>query len=115
MWDDLKRVVPLEFKEGHLSTKMRREVFKHKIGPTVIPFSVVCKLDRDFNLREVNRLKDNLKVLVAQVFDEDKKRTRNDIFKIVIKSLHSKQISGQGGYKRKLHKVHCFLPIISLL
>lgn len=96
MWDDLKKVVPIEFKEGHLSTKMRREVFKHKIGPTVIAFTVLCKMDRDLNLREVNRLKDNLKILVAQSYDEDKSRTKTDLLNVILKALHGKQISGQG-------------------
>lgn len=89
-------MVPKEFKDGHVSTKMRREVFKNKIGPTVVQFSVMCKIDRDFNPREMNRLKDNIKVVLLQAYNEDKRRTKNDLYKMILKSLHAKQISGQG-------------------
>ena len=96
MWSDLDRVLPLSFKTCHLTKDMRRTRYTEKLGAKFTPFHVLCKVDRSMNARDVTALKEKLRILACQSYTEDKSRTREAIFKILLKAVHSKQVAGTG-------------------
>lgn len=96
MWEDIKRVVRNEYKDGHLSTKMRQERFKSKLGPTFVSYYILSKLDRNINSRDGRMFCDKLRILCNQLFDEDKRRTRDEIYRMLLKNVYAKQIAGHG-------------------
>ena len=104
MWTDLAPVVPIVYKTGHISKEMRRTKFRVKLGgPKQTPFHTICKVDRAMNARSVNTLKEKLRILCCKIFDDDKRRNREQIFRIMLRSVHPKQVAGTG-------KTYLYLP-----
>jgi len=103
MYDDVKHVVPDDYVNKHISTKMRQKKFRAEVANTWMTFKVVSKVDRNFLTRDILKIKQKISHLITAMTNNRKKATPSEeIYNEVIAAVYDKQVADMGKQKISL-------------